>query len=83
MVRSNRMTLYEFNLLPEEEQFQYLWNNGKHLHNVNTGNHFAQLYAVDMFFVEVIYNHTTNKIEGLKSFLHGDIMDKYIPIIKL
>jgi hypothetical protein len=35
------------------------------------------LYAVNMFFVEVCYNSLENKISGIKSFKSGHLLDKY------
>ena len=35
------------------------------------------LYAINMFFVEVCYNSLENKISGIKSFKSGNLLDKY------
>jgi hypothetical protein len=35
------------------------------------------LYAINMFFVEVCYNSLENKISGIKSFKSGHLLDKY------
>ena len=35
------------------------------------------LYAINMFFVEVCYNSIENKISGIKSFKSGHLLDRY------
>jgi hypothetical protein len=35
------------------------------------------LYAINMFFVEVCYNSFENKISSIKSFKSGHLLDKY------
>ena len=35
------------------------------------------LYAINMFFVEVCYNSLENKISGIKSFKSGILLDSY------
>ncbi|MFD0963238.1 hypothetical protein ACFQ1O_04360 [Pseudofulvibacter geojedonensis] len=71
------MTLYEFNLLNESDQCQTVWDNGTYLDVVTQDGIKMVLYAIDKFFVEVHYDSESNKIVGLKSFKHGQILDKY------
>ncbi len=44
---------------------------------VIAGNSRFAVYALFKFFVEVEYNNKENKIIGLKSFVTGEIMEKY------
>ena len=37
----------------------------------------CNLYAIDMFFVEVVYNPVKNKIVEFRSFKTGHLLDKY------
>jgi hypothetical protein len=51
-------------------------------HGVYLGNHITKtekfnLYAINMFFVEVCYNSLENKISEIKSFKSGVLLDKY------
>jgi hypothetical protein len=71
------MTLYQFNILGLNESMeavnQYCTFLDNHLSNTESCN----LYAIDKFFVEVVYNSTLNSITGLKSFKTGKTLDKY------
>lgn len=71
------MTLYEFNLTSKENQYDATFNQGTFIDYKIYGETRYALYAIDMFFVEVEYNNTTNKIECLKSFKTGHLLDKY------
>lgn len=39
------------------------------------------LYAVDMFFVEVEYSILENKIINKRSFIQGEILDKFFSLL--
>ena len=60
------MTLYEFNLLDIIEKDNHITKDEK-----------FNLYAIDLFFVEVCYNSLENKISGIKSFKSGHLLDRY------
>jgi hypothetical protein len=77
------MTLYEFNLLDINNQMQTVNQEGVYLDNHITKNEKFNLYAINMFFVEVCYNSLENKISGIKSFKSGHLLDKYSNIEKL
>jgi hypothetical protein len=72
------MTLYEFNVLTEQQQYDEILNiSGIYLDNHINGSQRFNLYAIDRFFVEIEYNNTENKIVGLRSFKTGSLLDKY------
>jgi hypothetical protein len=71
------MTLYEFNLLDINNQMETVNQQGVYLDNHITKNEKFNLYAINMFFVEVCYNSLENKISGIKSFKSGNLLDKY------
>ena len=71
------MTLYEFNLLDINNQMETVNQQGVYLDNHITKTEKFNLYAINMFFVEVCYNSLENKISGIKSFKSGDLLDKY------
>tara|TARA_R110000824_G_scaffold34534_3_gene109426 strand:+ start:718 stop:957 length:240 start_codon:yes stop_codon:yes gene_type:complete len=71
------MTLYEFNLLDINNQMETVNQQGVYLDNHTTKNEKFNLYAINMFFVEVCYNSLENKISGIKSFKSGHLLDKY------
>ena len=71
------MTLYEFKLLPEQEQYRKLFNEGDFItHRLGSKARFT-LYALDKFFVEVEYNPKGNRIVNIVSFMSGKKLDKY------
>ena len=71
------MTLYEFNFLDINNQMETVNQLGIYLDNHITKNEKFNLYAIDMFFVEVCYNSLENKISGIKSFKSGHLLDRY------
>ena len=71
------MTLYEFNLLDINNQMETVNQQGIYLDNHITKTEKFNLYAINMFFVEVCYNSLENKISGIKSFKSGHLLDKY------
>ena len=71
------MTLYEFNLLDINNQMETINRQGVYLDNHITKDEKFNLYAINMFFVEVCYNSIENKISGIKSFKSGHLLDKY------
>ena len=71
------MKLYEFNLLGINNQMETINQQGVYLDNHITKNEKFNLYAINMFFVEVCYNSLENKISGINSFKSGHLLDKY------
>ena len=71
------MTLYEFNLLDINNQMETVNQQGIYLDNHITKTEKFNLYAINMFFVEVCYNSLENKISDIKSFKSGHLLDKY------
>ena len=71
------MTLYEFKLLPEQEQYRILFKEGDFItYRLESSARFA-LYALDKFFVEVEYNPKNNKIVNKVSFIGGEKLNLY------
>jgi hypothetical protein len=50
---------------------------GVYLDNHITKNEKFNLYAINIFFVEVCYNSLENKISGIKSFKSGHLLNRY------
>ena len=76
------MTLYEFNLLNLNERMDTVNQCGKFLDNHITEIEKCNLYAIDMFFVEVVYNSESNSITEIRSFKTGELLDKYSKTLK-
>ena len=71
------MTLYQFNGLSEEEQIKTVWSIGVFLDNHISKTEMLSCYAIDMFFVELVYDADKNKIIKVRSFISGWCLDKY------
>ena len=77
------MTLYEFNILDLNNKMECVNQLGIYLDNHITETEKFNLYAIDMFFVEVCYNSIENKITEIKSFKSGHLLDRYSDIENL
>jgi hypothetical protein len=71
------MGLYDFMILSKEEQWNELWAKGKFITNLKLIDRKYSLYALHEFFVEVELKGTTDKILGMKTFIEGDLLEKY------
>jgi hypothetical protein len=56
---------------------------GVYLDNYITKDEKFNLYAINMFFVEVCYNSIKNSIVEIKSFKGGHLLDRYSNIDSL
>ncbi|MEP3838891.1 MAG: hypothetical protein ABJM36_14660 [Algibacter sp.] len=71
------MTLYEFNILELNERMKAVNQNGIFLDNHVTEREKCNLYAIGLFFVEVVYNSKNNVISEIRSFKTGELLNKY------
>jgi len=71
------MTIKEFDKLSEHERYDITFTQGNFIEYWIEGNQRFALYAVFMFYVEVEYNATENKIKNMISFDDGKLLDKY------
>lgn len=74
------LTLYEFKLLPNHDQYDLVFTKGEFITNREEGGSRFALYALYRFFVEIMYDSTNNKIVGKRSFVSGEILDSYSDI---
>ncbi len=71
------MTLYEFKLLSDHEQYDLLFTKGVFITSrIDKGSTYA-LYSLETFFVELEYNPKNNKIVGKVSFVDGEKLDYF------
>jgi hypothetical protein len=77
------MNLYEFSILPEEEQYNTVWNVGVLVDQFIQDDIAINLYAINEFFVEVYYDQKENKILYKKHFKQGELLEKYLKRINL
>ena len=76
------MTLYEYKMLSEDEQWDAVFSIGKFLDIFIEGNSKYVLYAIDKFFVEVEWNIENDNIIGKGEFKYGDTLDRYCNLPK-
>jgi hypothetical protein len=77
------MTLYQFKVLKQQEQYQTVWDSGVYLTDRIVENNRFALYQIDSFYVEIFYNTNENKIISIKSFLSTDLLEPYLDKIKI
>ena len=75
------MTLHEFNKLELNERMEAVNQYGTFLDNYITKDIKINCYAIDKFFVEVVYDAEHNSITEVKSFKTGRLLEKYAPKI--
>lgn len=76
------MTLYEYKMLSEDDQWDTVFSEGKFLDIVIEGNTKHVLYAIDKFFVEVEWNVENDEIIGKGAFKYGDTLNRYSNVPK-
>ncbi|MGM1055442.1 MAG: hypothetical protein ACQEWG_06110 [Bacteroidota bacterium] len=76
-MKKDKISLYEFLVLEDREQFDIVFNKGEFIDLQIDGNKRFALYAIDMFFVEVEYNNRRNIITNKTAFVAGEILNKY------
>ncbi len=62
------MGIYEFNMLSEHDQYDTVFTKGQFVDTVTKGKIKYVLYAVSMFWVEVINHAKDKKTKGIYSF---------------
>lgn len=76
-MKKDKISLYEFLALPDQEQFAIIFNKGNYIDfRLEEKKRFV-LYAVELFFVEVEYDNEANKVINKRAFVSGEILDKY------
>jgi len=78
------MGIYEFTILSEQNQYDLVFTKGQFVDTVTRGQIKYALYALpnSLFWVEVTYSSTTNKIIKCSPFISGDALNKYSNIPK-
>ena len=72
------MTLYQFNVLTENEKTAIVWNEGDFVGDRKENNLSILLYQVQSFYVEVFYSGKENKISRLRSFSSLNQLEPYL-----
>ena len=69
--------LYDFNKLSLEDMQKVVWEHGVFLDNYITEDIRINCYAIDKFFVEVVYDGKHNVITEVRSFKYGHELNNY------
>ena len=77
------MTLEEFNSLTHDEKLYAVVDNGVFLDNYVTSELRMNLYSLDKFYVELVYDGDLNKVVEVRSFKAGPELEKYTNHINL
>jgi len=77
------MKLEAFNQLSYDEKLFRVVDKGTFLDNYVTEDLRMNLYAIDKFYVELVYDGEANKVSEIRSFEPGIHLDKYVNHIKL
>lgn len=77
------INFFEFRFLPDEEQSDYILNEGKFLCTLDLPEHKIGLYHLFDFYVEVYYHKQKNKIVKVKSFRSLEYLEPYLNQIAL
>lgn len=63
---TEKISFFDFTILPEEQQFELIFNNGEYIDFREVGVHRFVLYKLYSFFVELQYdilqNSSVNKV---------------------
>ena len=70
-------SISEITIFDENNQMDTVNQQGVYLDNHITKDKKFNLYAINMFFVEVCYNSLENKISGIKGFKSGNLLNRY------
>lgn len=80
---SSKIGIYEFNLMPMDEQSRTVWEFSEFVANHIEGDLRHQLRSINDFFVEVVYHNSENKIIEFKTFKKGHRLTKYLDQIDI
>ena len=76
-------TLYEFNVLSDNEKADIVWKHGKFLTNRVVEGNAINLYTLNDFYVEIWYDQSSNEIIKIRSFTSTNPLDPYLDDIRL
>ncbi|MDF9797182.1 hypothetical protein OKW21_002445 [Catalinimonas alkaloidigena] len=72
-----------FSKLTISRQAQYTWKHGSHLARKDGFRYHHDLYALNDFFVEIIYNLELGQVDKIEGFIQTARLNPYIEDISL
>jgi hypothetical protein len=79
----NSMTLFDFQILAQNEQIDLLYREGVYVGKRKQGDHTLVLYQLESFYVEVWYLQYRKWIEKLHCFRSTSLLDPYLDLMDL
>ena len=77
----SKLSLYDFKILSDYEQYDVVFSEGTFIDAIVEENTRYALYAVDLFFIEIEYDVARNKIVSKTSFVTGEKLNRYSKFI--
>lgn len=72
------MTMYDFQLLPEQQQIKELYEHGVFIGKRKEGYSIILLYQLESFYIEVFYRKYRSHIKRLHCFESTELLDPYL-----
>jgi hypothetical protein len=72
------LTIYEFNLLPNDKKTDVLFENAEFVADRLEGNLSVLLYQLYSFYVEVFYQQDLDEIQRFESFNSTQQLEPYL-----
>lgn len=72
------MTIYDFQLLPEQQQIEMLYKEGVYIGKRRESISCIILYQFESFYVEVYYRKYRSQIKYFHCFESTDYLDPYL-----
>ncbi len=73
------MTLEEFNLLPDPNQYKVVFSQGTFVDSFLEDQERYILFAIDRFYVEIHFTGYSDDVVYIKAFRTSHLLNKYIP----
>ena len=72
------MKMHDFQLLPEEEQIEILYQSGVFIGKQKQAFSIILLYQLESFYVEVVYTKYRNHVKHLHCFDSTEMLEPYL-----
>jgi hypothetical protein len=72
------MTMYDFQLLPEHQQIEVLYQHGVYIGKRKEKFSIIILYQLESFYVEVVYRKYRSHVKHLHCFESTELLDPYL-----
>ena len=77
------VTIDKFNRLSLDEKAWYIWNGAAYLHVREDEKYRYNLFYMNNYYVELLYNINDNEIEKIRAFFSHSFLTPYLETIEL